>query len=153
MRKEGGAATLAALKGGKVLSSVLADPDTAQLVTFEGKPLASLCTPAYDRSPLSALKQLREGVIAGVLLDAPQLAGLDKLPFGDSLKPLAQSDWLPRPIIAVAKGQDKAALQKALLASTAGPAAKDILAEFSADALSAPDEKIIAEGKKRMAKH
>lgn len=153
VRKDG-PSDVAGLKGGLVLSNLLADPQTAHLVSFAGAPLEKLVTLTYERSALASLKQLREGKIKAVLVDEPQLSGLADLPFGGELRALpVKSDRLPRPIVAVRKGVDGAKLQKALLAMAQKPEAKDLLAQFSADGVMPPDEQLLAESKKKMSTH
>jgi hypothetical protein len=152
VRKDG-PTDLATLKGARVLSNLVADPHTARLVSFAGAPLEKLCTLVYERSPLAALKQLREGSIKAVLVDEPQLSGLADLPFGGELRALGKSDPLPRPIVAVNKGLDAAKLQKALLAAAQKPEGKELLTQFSADGLLPPDDKLLAESKKKTSAH
>lgn len=153
VRKDG-PADVAALKGGIVLSNLVADPQTAKLITFAGTPLEKWVTLTYERSALASLKQLREGKVKAVLVDEPQLSGLADLPFGGELRALeVKSDPLPRPIVAVRKGVDGAKLQKALLAMAQKPQAKDLLGQFSADGVLPPDEKLLAESKKKMSTH
>ncbi|MCC6809702.1 MAG: PhnD/SsuA/transferrin family substrate-binding protein [Deltaproteobacteria bacterium] len=151
--KKGTVADLAALKGKTVTTNLLAEAKFADLVVLEdGRPLAKVAKLEYDRSPLAALKKVREGAAAGVLLDEAQWAGLEKLPFAAELTLLAKTKPVPRPVVAVGKGVDKATaakLKDGLLKLGSSPDAQPTLQQFSVDGIVAADEALLAESRKR----
>ncbi len=154
--KKGGAQNVAALKGKIVTSSLLSDPKLAELIELEdGTALAKVTTLEYERSPLAALRKVRDGAVAAVLLDEPQWLGLEKLPFSTELELLAKSKPLPRPIVAVKTNVDKATaerLRRGLLTLAQNPDAKSTLQQFSVDGIVAPDVASISAARKRAQK-
>lgn len=141
------------LKGKIIGSSLIADPFTKKLVAVGGIPLEGFATLEYNRSPLSAMRQVRDGTLPAVLLDEAQLLGLDKLPFGSDLKVLVRTDDMPLPIVAVAKQvptplRDK--LKRAVVEAAKGDEAHKILMNFSVDGVSPSDDKLIASVRARI---
>jgi ABC transporter, phosphonate, periplasmic substrate-binding protein len=154
--KKDAVANVAALKGKTVVSSLMSDMKMGDLVELEdGTRLAQHTTLSYERSPLSALRQVREGGAAAVLLDESQWTGLEKLPYAAELTLLARAKPLPRPIIAVSKKVGKATqdkLQKGLLAVGKNPEATSTLQQFSVDGIAPVDATALAAARKRVQK-
>jgi hypothetical protein len=151
--KKGALADAAALNGKKVLTTLLVEPKFADLVVLEDdKSLARLANLELERSPLAALRKLREGTADGVLLDQAQWAGMEKLPFASELTLLAKTKPVPRPVIAVGKGVDAATakkLREGLLKLADSPQTKAQLQQFGAESVIAADEALLAMARKR----
>lgn len=152
--KKDAVANVAALNGKTVVTTLLADPKFADLVVLEDdKALAKLVKLEYDRSPLAAMRKVRDGSAAAVLLDEAQYAGLEKLPFGAELSLLAKTKAVPRSVIAVGKGVDKATTQKlkdGLLKLGTSAEAKPTLEQFGVDGVVAADQPLLAAARKRV---
>ncbi len=95
MVRKGTLSDLDELRGKTLAGAVLAEPEFVETVVLEGRFDFGADLTAEFRRALSALRNLRQGELAAVILDEMEYAGLTHLPFADELTTLFTSAPFP----------------------------------------------------------
>jgi|GEM_PF-1959741 len=118
-RKEGGPASLEALKGTSLSGAPLAEPEFIERVVFGGQFDFGTDIEARHGRALSSLRKLCRGDLDAVILDDTEHDGLPSLPFAGELVTIWSSPPLPNTGIFAVNGTASPGDARALLSATA----------------------------------
>ena len=117
MARKGTLNDLDGLRGKTLAGAALAEPEFVETVVLEGRFEFGVDLTAEFKRSLSALRKLRQGEFAAVILDEMEYAGLAHLPFADELTTLFTSAPVPNTgifeLAGVAVATDREALAEA----------------------------------------
>lgn len=105
-------------------------------------------TISFTPRVLSALRKTTRGEDIAVLLDGPQSAGLDRLPFADSLEVVTRSGPVPSSVLCTVGGRiadgDRAAWSAAFLALADAEAGREALTSVRLERFEPLDDEALA---------